>query len=105
MEFRFRFVEEYVYVRHCVVRFGSWTERIVIDRVIKHLAILLAEFLVAESKDERLTIFITRFNLTAIVSTSKTDDVFIMMEKGRIKKCHESEIISKYYHSTILSDP
>lgn len=41
----------------------------VIDRVIKHLAILLAESLVAEGKDERPTIFIMRFNLTAIAST------------------------------------
>lgn len=41
----------------------------VIDRVIKHLAILLAESPVAEGKGERPTIFITRFNLTAIAST------------------------------------
>lgn len=41
----------------------------VIDRVIKHLAILLAESLVAEGKGEARAIFITRFNLTAIAST------------------------------------
>lgn len=53
-----------------VVLFASETgQGVVIDRVIKHLAILLVESLVAEGKGDRPTIFITRFNLTAIAST------------------------------------
>lgn len=72
MEFRFLFISSRE-VRICARDIALFAleagQRVVIDRVIKHLAILLAESLVAESKDERLTIFITRFNLTAIAST------------------------------------
>lgn len=59
----------YVHATFALVASEEAGQGAVIDRVIKHLAILLAESLVAERVRARLAIFITRFNLTAIAST------------------------------------